>query len=110
MAKRLREEVDSSRFHGPDGHMDIRMSADENHWRFTMGLEQVSLKIEATATRQQNIQNETFGLYPWLSLQESLHAAVSLDRKSHEIDQATQRLSDALIVVDQHHVWRGFTL
>jgi hypothetical protein len=51
MAKRLREEVDSSRFHGPDGHMDIRMSADENHWRFTMGLEQVSLKIEATATR-----------------------------------------------------------
>ena len=57
MAKWLRQEVDRSCFHGPDGHGDVSVARYHDNWDVNIRFGQLSLEVEAAHSGEPDVEH-----------------------------------------------------
>src|ERR1700735_4010921 len=81
-------------FHGLDGHLYVRVTRQENHWRSNTAAPEFSLKIQSARTSQPDIENNATWYVAMLPLPIFPRRGIQLDLQRSGFQQALQRFAN----------------
>jgi hypothetical protein len=100
LAKRLGQELDRARLHGPDRHGNVAVPGEEDDRQGRVGAGQLALQIEPAEPGEPHVEHDAARRVGSRAAQEGLGARENLDAQPHRGEQASQGLADGLVVID----------
>jgi len=94
LASLARQEIDRSRFHGPDGHGDVSMTRYHDNGNVNVRFGQLILEVEAAHSGQPDVEHNTARRLRQFVLQQVRGRGEQSRLKADRSKQAAQRLAD----------------